>query len=43
MSKKNLGYLFHYKNFITYQLRGKEQELEKTWAKKIEIIFQPRE
>ncbi len=43
MSKKNLGCLLHYKNLITYQLHGKEQELEITWAKKIEIIFQPHE
>lgn len=41
MSKKNLGYLFHYKNLITHQLHGKEQE--KTWAKKFEIIFQSHE
>ncbi len=43
MSKKNLGCLFHYKNLITYQLHGKEQELEITWAKKFEIIFKPHE
>jgi hypothetical protein len=43
MSKTNLGCLFHYKNLITYQLHGKEQELEKTRAKKFEIIFQTHE